>query len=81
VTPVCTERPFVKNKNLQKYSIFYFKLISECLFLFKNNLSKKTIYLKKIDLKNRIEMSNCLIMSEQSNVKFLGKEFCDEDFV
>jgi len=35
-----------------------------------------------MDLKNRIiEASNYLIMSEQSNVEFLGKEICDEDFV
>jgi len=26
-------------------------------------------------------VSNYLIMSEQSNVKSLGEEFCDEDFV
>jgi len=38
-----------------------------------------------MDLKNRIEVSNCLIVNEQSNVESLGEEFCDscneENFV
>jgi len=34
-----------------------------------------------MDLKNRIEASNCLIMSKQNNVEFLEEESCNEDFV
>jgi len=34
-----------------------------------------------MDLKSRIDASNCLIMSEQSNVESLGKESCEEDFI
>jgi len=34
-----------------------------------------------MDLKSKIEASNCLVMSEQNNVESLGEEFCDEDFV
>jgi len=31
-----------------------------------------------MELKSRIEASNCFIMNEKSNVEFLGEEFYDE---
>jgi len=34
-----------------------------------------------MELKSKIEASNCLIMNEQSNIEFLGEEFYDEDFL